>query len=209
MLCFCVTSPDTTDIVVLLPGQQDTENDAFAYMKDFISKLIHDLPLESNQYRLALVQYNDDVHEEFELGKYKTKQHMLMHVQEMQALQGGMLKTGNALRYIYERYFEEPGNGTDRNQVLVVLSSLPSEDDVEESVKMLQDNGVKVIALGIHEAAMQQLGLMATQSFSSYFPKEWDLPMFSKHVSNIIAEYQMDSIEEVEGKKINNVGDDI
>ncbi|KAM6412908.1 collagen alpha-6(VI) chain-like [Pluvialis apricaria] len=190
---------DTTDIVLLLPGQQDTENDAFPYMKDFISKLIHYLPLESNQYRLALVQYNDDVHEEFELDTYKTKKRMLMHVQEMQALQGGPLKTGNALRYIYERYFEEPDDGTDRNQVLVVLSSLPSEDDVEESMKMLQDNGVKVVALGIHEAVMQQLGLMATQSFSSYFPKEWDLPMFSKNVSDIIAEYQMDSINEVEG----------
>ncbi|NXV50694.1 CO6A6 protein, partial [Uria aalge] len=186
------------DIVLLLPGQQDTENDAFFYMKDFISKLIYDLPLESNQYRLALVQYNDDVREEFKLDKYKTKKHMLMLVQEMQALQDGPLKTGHALRYIYERYFEEPVNGADRNQVLVVLSSLPSEDDVEESVKMLQDHGVKVIALGIHEAVRQQLSLMATQPFSSYFPKEWDLPMFSKNVSNIIAEFQMDSIKEVE-----------
>ncbi|KAM6375888.1 collagen alpha-6(VI) chain-like [Alca torda] len=189
---------DTTDIVLLLPGQQDTENDAFFYMKDFISKLIYDLPLESNQYRLALVQYNDDVREEFKLDKYKTKKHMLMLVQEMQALQDGPLKTGHALRYIYERYFEEPVNGADRNQVLVVLSSLPSEDDVEESVKMLQDHGVKVIALGIREAVRQQLSLMATQPFSSYFPKEWDLPMFSKNVSNIIAEFQMDSIKEVE-----------
>ncbi|NXG93825.1 CO6A6 protein, partial [Stercorarius parasiticus] len=186
------------DIVLLLPGQQNTENDAFFYMKDFISKLIYDLPLESNQYRLALVQYNDDVHEEFKLDKYKTKNHMLMLVQEMQALQDGPLKTGNALRHIYERYFKEPVNGADRNQVLVVLSSLPSEDDVEESVKMLQDNGVKVIALGIREAVRQQLSLMATQPFSSYFRKEWDLPMFSKNVSNIIAEFQMDSIKEVE-----------
>ncbi|NWU56662.1 CO6A6 protein, partial [Dromas ardeola] len=186
------------DIVLLLPGQQDTENDAFFYMKDFISKLIYDLPLETNQYRLALVQYNDDVHEEFKLDKYKTKKHMLMLVQEMQALQDGPLKTGNALQYIYERYFKEPVNGAGRNQVLVVLSSLPSEDDVEESVRMLQDNGVKVIALGIREAVRQQLNLMATQPFSSYFRKEWNLPMFSKNVSNIIAEFQMDSIKEVE-----------
>ncbi|PKU36382.1 collagen alpha-6 chain-like [Limosa lapponica baueri] len=188
---------DTTDIVLLLPGQQDTANDVFLYMKDFISKLIYDLPLESNQYRLALVQYNDDVHEEFELDTYERKEHMLMHVQEMQAVQDGLLKTGNALRYIYERYFKEPVNGADRNRVLVVLSSLPSEDDVEEPVKMLQDNGVKVIALGIYEAVIEELTLMATQPFS-YFLKEWDLPMFSKNVSNIIAEFQMDSVTEVE-----------
>lgn len=75
----------------------------------------------------------------------------------MEALQGAPLKTGNDLCYIYERYFEEPVNGADRNQVLVVLSSLPSEDDVEESAKMLQDNGVKVIALGIHEAVTTEL----------------------------------------------------
>uniref|UniRef100_A0A8C3KCJ9 Collagen type VI alpha 6 chain n=1 Tax=Calidris pygmaea TaxID=425635 RepID=A0A8C3KCJ9_9CHAR len=172
-------------------------NDVFLYMKDFISKLIYDLPLESNQYRLALVQYNYDVHEEFELDTYKRKEHMLMHVQEMQAVQDGPLKTGNALRYIYERYFKEPVNGADRNRVLVVLSSLPSGDDVEEPVKMLQDNGVKVIALGIYEALIQELTLIATQPFS-YFLKEWDLPMFSKNVSNIIAEFQMDSITEVE-----------
>ncbi|KAK4827258.1 hypothetical protein QYF61_015705 [Mycteria americana] len=60
---------------------------------------------------------------------------MLMHVQEMQALQSGPLKTGNALHYIYERYFEE---------------------------------------------------------------LERDLPMSSKNVSNIIPEFQMDRIKEVE-----------
>ncbi|KAM9231006.1 collagen alpha-6(VI) chain-like [Leptosomus discolor] len=140
------------DIVLLLAGQQDTENYSFPYMKDFISKLVYNLPLESNQYRLALVQYNDYVHEEFELDPNKTKKHLLMHVQKMQALQGGPLKTGNALHYVYERYFKELANRPDRNQILVVLSSLPSEDDVEESAKMLQDNGVEVIALGIHEA---------------------------------------------------------
>ncbi|OPJ82088.1 collagen alpha-6(VI) chain isoform A [Patagioenas fasciata monilis] len=189
---------DTTDIVLLIPGQQDTENYAFPYIKDFISKLIYNLPLESNQYRIALVQYNDDVHEEFELDTYISKEQMSMHVQEMQTLQGGPLNTGNALHYVYERYFQEPVNGGDRNQVLVVLSSSPSEDDVEEPVKMLQDNGVKVIALGIYEAAIQQLNLMATQSFSYFFPNEWDLPMFSTNVSNIIAEFQMESIKEAE-----------
>lgn len=208
-----MTSADTTDIVLLIPGQQDTENYAFPYLKDFISKLIYSLPLESNQYRIALVQYNDDVHEEFELDTYKSKELMLMHVQEMQTLQDGPLNTGNALHYVYERYFQVNGsisvNGGDRNRVLVVLSSSPSEDDVEEPVKMLQDNGVKVIALGIYEAAIQQLNLMATQSFSYFFPKEWDLPMFSTNVSNIIAGFQMESIKEAEGKKISNVGDDI
>ncbi|KAK2517149.1 Col6a6 [Columba guinea] len=193
---------DTTDIVLLIPGQQDTENYAFPYLKDFISKLIYNLPLESNQYRIALVQYNDDVHEEFGLDTYKSKELMLMHVQEMQTLQDGPLNTGNALHYVYERYFQVNGsisvNGGDRNRVLVVLSSSPSEDDVEEPVKMLQDNGVKVIALGIYEAAIQQLNLMATQSFSYFFPKEWDLPMFSTNVSNIIAEFQMESIKEAE-----------
>lgn len=208
-----MTSADTTDIVLLIPGQQDTENYAFPYFKDFISKLIYNLPLESNQYRIALVQYNDDVHEVFELDTYKPKEQMLMHVQEMQTLQDGPLNTGNALYYIYERYFQVNGsisvNGGDRNRVLVVLSSSPSEDDVEEPAKMLQDNGVKVIALGIYEAAIQQLNLMATQSFSYFFPKEWDLPMFSTNVSNIIAEFQMESIKEAEGKKISNVGGDI
>lgn len=204
-----MTSADTTDIVLLIPGQQETENYAFSYMKDFISKLIYNLPLESNQYRIALVQYNDDVHEEFELDTYKSKEQILMHVQEMQALPDGPLNTGNALHYVYERYFHEPVNGGDRNRVLVVLSSSPSEDDLEEPVRMLQDNGVKVIALGIYEAVIQQLNLMATQSFSYFFPKEWDLPMFSTNVSNIIAEFQMESIKEAEGKKTRNVGGDI
>ncbi|NXJ60206.1 CO6A6 protein, partial [Rostratula benghalensis] len=192
-LCY-VASAGTTDIVLLLPSQEDTENDIFLYMKDFISKLIYNLPLESNQYRLALLQYSDVVREEFDLDTYQTKEHMLMHVQKMKALQDAPLKTGSALRYIYERYFKEPMNGGDRNQVVVVLSSLPSEDDVEEPVKMLQDNGVKVIALGIHKAVIQQLTLMATQPFS-YFLKEWDLPMFSKNVSKIIAELQNHSAE--------------
>ena len=78
-----------------------------------------------------------------------------------------------------------------------------------KSQQKCYETRVKVIVLGIHEAVTQQLSLMATQAFSYYFPKEGDLPMFSKNVFNIIAEFQMDSIKEVEGKKINNVGDDI
>ncbi|XP_068789541.1 collagen alpha-6(VI) chain [Struthio camelus] len=197
---------DTTDIVLLVPGHQDLENYSFPYMRDFISKLIHYLPLESNQYRLALVQYDDDVHEEFKLDRYKTKKDMLMLMQELQILEGGPVKIGGALRQVHERYFKAPADGTDRNQVLVVLSSLPSDDDVEEPAKMLQDNGVKVIALGIREAVKQQLSLMATQSFSYYFPKEWELPMFSQNVSNIIAGFQMDRVTtEVEGREISTM----
>lgn len=73
-----MASADTVDIVLLLPGQQDTENYAFPYMKNFISKLRYDLLLESNQYHLALVPYNDDDHEEFELDTYKIKKNTLI-----------------------------------------------------------------------------------------------------------------------------------
>nr|XP_009686259.1 PREDICTED: collagen alpha-6(VI) chain [Struthio camelus australis] len=183
------------DIVLLVDSSEAMENSSLPYVKEFMIQMINSLPIGPKQFRLALAQYSDNVSFEFMLDTYGTKSSMVNHIKKNFTFTGGSsVQTGTALQKAYEMYFKAPADGTDRNQVLVVLSSLPSDDDVEEPAKMLQDNGVKVIALGIREAVKQQLSLMATQSFSYYFPKEWELPMFSQNVSNIIAGFQMDRV---------------
>ncbi|XP_059584780.1 collagen alpha-6(VI) chain [Alligator mississippiensis] len=183
-------APDPADIVLLIASSSELGNDSLPYIKDFISKMIYGLPIGPNQYRIALAQYSDDVHSEFQLDTYEAKILMLNHIKEKFAFRVGPLKTGSALRWVHETYFKE--KTTDRDQILLVMSSTPSVDEVDKPAQILQRDGVKVIAVGIEKAAIDELSLIATQPYSYYFSNAWKLPMFSQNVSKIIDTIQTD-----------------
>ncbi|XP_063003667.1 collagen alpha-6(VI) chain [Elgaria multicarinata webbii] len=176
--------PDSksADIIFLVASSNTSSH----HVKTFISKAIHSLPVGPNEYRIALAQYNDQVYNEFQLDTYKGKNPILNHIKTKFVFRSGPLKTGSALRKIHDTYFAKPTAGKDRAKFLVVLTSRPSEDDVEEAAQMLQKAGVKVIALGMEEASYDELILMAAKQFYFFFPRMEELSLFSPNISRII-----------------------
>ncbi|XP_054846792.1 collagen alpha-6(VI) chain-like [Eublepharis macularius] len=183
---------ESTDVVLLIDSSNALGKKSFPSVKAFVNKVISSLPVGPNKYRIALVQYSDDVHIEFRLDDYKGKTPMLNHLKKNVSYQGGTLKTGNAIQKVHEAFFKVPRK--DRNQIVVVTTSGLSEDDVKGPAKRLQDEGIKIIALGMQDASVQELQSVATQHFFYNFATPRDLATFSQNMPTVIGEaIQMDN----------------
>ncbi|XP_067326669.1 collagen alpha-6(VI) chain-like [Anolis sagrei] len=174
---------ESTDVVLLIDSSDVLGRRAFPLIKNFVHRVVNSLPIGPNNYRVALAQYSDDIHIEFQLNGFRGKNPMLAHIKKSFSFRGGSLRTGNAIQKVHETFFKTPQR--DRNQIVVVTASGPSEDDVEEPAKMLRDAGIKIIALGIQDALQHELQSMATK-FSYHFRTPRDLQAFSPNMSSVI-----------------------
>ncbi|XP_042333375.1 collagen alpha-6(VI) chain-like [Sceloporus undulatus] len=174
----------SADLVFLVASS----NASSRYVKTFISKTISSLSLGTNEYRVALAQFSDQVYNEFHLDTYKGKNPMLNHIKSKLVFRSGPLQTGSALQKIQETFDWKPTTGKDRSKILIVMTSQPSEDDVKEAAQMLQKAGVKIVALGMENASHDELLLIATKPFSFFFPRIEELNLFSQNISEIIVD---------------------
>ncbi|GAB1294611.1 Collagen alpha-6(VI) chain [Apodemus speciosus] len=194
MICFhmCVnqdSGPEYADVVFLVDSSDHLGIKSFPLVKTFIHKMINSLPIEANKYRVALAQYSDALHSEFQLGTFKNRNPMLNHLKKNFGFIGGPLKIGNALQEAHRTYFSAPTNGRDKKQfppILVVLASAESEDDVEEASKALREDGVKIISVGVQKASEENLKAMATSQFHFNLRTARDLSMFAPNMTQII-----------------------
>uniref|UniRef100_A0A8C2LCS2 VWFA domain-containing protein n=1 Tax=Cricetulus griseus TaxID=10029 RepID=A0A8C2LCS2_CRIGR len=194
MLCFSVcvnqdSGPEYADVVFLVDSSDDLGSKSFPFVKNFLNKLISSLPIEADKYRVALAQYSDALHNEFQLGTFKSRNPMLNHLKKNLGFIGGSLKIGNALQEAHRTYFSAPTNGRDRKQfppILVVLASAESEDEVEEAAKALREDGVKIISVGVQKASEENLKAMATSQFHFTLRTARDLSAFAPNMTQII-----------------------
>ncbi|XP_063160050.1 collagen alpha-6(VI) chain-like [Candoia aspera] len=175
---------ESVDVVLLIDSSNALGRQAFSSMKVLVNRMINSLPIGPDKYRLALVQYSDDVHVEFQLDDFRVKNAMLNHVKKSFSFWGGPLRTGNAIQKIHETFFKAPGG--DRDQVLIVTTSGVSEDDVERPAAFMREDGIKIIALGMPRASEQELQSMATYPFSYHFDTVKDLQRFSSNILSVI-----------------------
>nr|XP_034985426.1 collagen alpha-6(VI) chain-like isoform X2 [Zootoca vivipara] len=174
---------ESADIVLLIDSSDALGRRAFPSVKSFVNRIINSLPIGPSRYRIALVQYSDDVKVEFHLDDYKAKNPMLNQLKKV-SFKGGPLRTGNAIRRVHETFFRRPRK--DRNQIVVVTASAMSDDPVEEAASRLRQDGIKIIALGIQEALPQALQSIATPPFHYKFDTPRDLLAFSQNMSEVI-----------------------
>uniref|UniRef100_F7C3U7 Collagen type VI alpha 6 chain n=1 Tax=Ornithorhynchus anatinus TaxID=9258 RepID=F7C3U7_ORNAN len=181
--------PEFADVVFLVDSSDNLGNKAFPFVKTFVNKMINALPIEASKYRIALAQYSDDLHSEFQLNTFKSKNPMLNHVKKNFAFRGGSPRLGLALQKAHKTYFSGLTNGRDPKRfppVLVVLASGPSEDDVEAPAKALQRDRVKIISLGMQAASDRDLKAMATPQFDFLLRTIREVSMFSPNMTRII-----------------------
>uniref|UniRef100_A0A8C6Y3P4 VWFA domain-containing protein n=1 Tax=Naja naja TaxID=35670 RepID=A0A8C6Y3P4_NAJNA len=174
---------ESVDVVLLIDSSNTFGRQGFLSLKNYVNRMINNLPIGPNKYRLALVQYSDDIHAEFQLDDFRGKNPMLNHVKKTFSFRGGSLRTGNAIQKIHKTIFKAPRR--DRHQVLIITTSGVSQDNVQGPATLMREDGVKIIALGMLNASEQELKSMATHPFSYHFDTLKDLQKFS---SNILKE---------------------
>ncbi|KAM7337042.1 hypothetical protein ACRRTK_003161 [Alexandromys fortis] len=194
MACFhvCVSQdsdPEYADVVFLVDSSDHLGMKSFLLVRTFLTKLISSLPIEADKYRVALAQYSDALHNEFQLGTFKNRNPMLNHLKKNFQFIGGSLKIGNALQEAHRTYFSAPTNGRDKKlfpPILVVLASSESEDDVEEASKALREDGVKIISVGVQKASEENLKAMATSQFHFNLRTVRDLTCQGPSVADVV-----------------------
>ncbi|XP_012412427.1 collagen alpha-6(VI) chain [Trichechus manatus latirostris] len=183
------SGPEYADVVFLVDSSEHLGAKSFPFVKAFISKMINSLPIEANKYRVALAQYSDELHDEFQLNTFKSKNPMLNHLKKNFEFLGGSLRIGSALQEAHRTYFSAPTNGRDKKlfpPILVVLASAKSEDDVEEAARALRNDGVRIISVGTQGASEENLKAMATSQFHFHLRTVRDLSTFSQNMTQII-----------------------
>nr|XP_019581595.1 PREDICTED: collagen alpha-5(VI) chain [Rhinolophus sinicus] len=180
--------PEFADVVFLVDSSDHLGVKSFPFVKTFINRMITSLPIEANKY-LALAQYSDILHSEFQLNTFKTRNPMLNHLKKNFLFMGGSLRIGNALQEAHRTYFSGLANGRDKKlfpPILVVLASAESEDEVEEAAKALREDGVRIISVGLQKASEENLKAMATAQFHFHLRSVRDLSAFSQNMTQII-----------------------
>ncbi|XP_021495524.1 collagen alpha-5(VI) chain [Meriones unguiculatus] len=181
--------PEYADVVFLVDSSDSLGSKSFPFVRTFLSKMLNSLPIEANKYRVALAQYSDSLHTEFQLSTFKSRNPMLNHLKKNFGFIGGSLKIGNALQEAHRTYFSAPTNGRDKKQfppILVVLASAESEDDVQEASKVLREDGVKIISVGVQKASEKNLKAMATSQLHFNLRTARDLSVFAPNMTQII-----------------------
>uniref|UniRef100_A0A8C5PM11 VWFA domain-containing protein n=1 Tax=Leptobrachium leishanense TaxID=445787 RepID=A0A8C5PM11_9ANUR len=157
---------DYADVVFLVDGSSTMGDKSFIQTKTFLTKTINQLAIGSDRFRVGLAQYSDDLQVAFSLNTYRAKNPILNHIKSKFSFTGGAINTGNALTKVHESFFNEL-NVRDKSKyppILVVITSGTSLDDVKKPSVSLQNDGVRIISMGLQRASIDELKIMATDS---------------------------------------------
>lgn len=126
------------------------------------------LDVGRNKYQIGLAQYGGQGHTEFLLNTYQSQDEITAHIHEHFAVRGGSRRTGKALRYLHQTFFQEAAGSRFLQgvpQYAVVITSGKSEDEVWEAAQTLREKGVKVMTVGVQDFDRGDLEGMGTPPF--------------------------------------------
>lgn len=162
--CLECENADVADIVFLLDGPSSTNDESFRGAQNFLSNIIGDLRIGSNNVQIGLAQYGDAPHKEFLLKDHPDKTSLLAAVKRVSP-RGEGRETGKALSFLLKQYFtKEAGSRASQRvpQIAVVITDGQSSDKVVEPAQRLREHGVVVFAIGVGKADRTQLESIAS-----------------------------------------------
>nr|XP_005545785.1 PREDICTED: collagen alpha-4(VI) chain-like isoform X1 [Macaca fascicularis]XP_005545786.1 PREDICTED: collagen alpha-4(VI) chain-like isoform X1 [Macaca fascicularis] len=148
------------DVVFLADTSQDTSRASFQRMQNFLSRVVGMLEVGRDKYQIGLAQYGDQGHTEFLLNTYKNQKEMIAHIHERFVPLGGSRRTGKALQYLLQTFFQEEAGSRYLQgipQYAVVINSGKSKDEVQDAAQRLREKGVKVMSVGVQDFDRREL----------------------------------------------------
>ncbi|KAM9364847.1 LOW QUALITY PROTEIN: collagen alpha-3(VI) chain [Pholidichthys leucotaenia] len=157
------------DVAFLIDGTDRVRAD-FAYIKDFIIKVIEPLDIGIDKVRIAVVQHSERPTPNFYLNTYETKNDVIRAVQGMALAGGRSLNTGSALTYMKNTILSEAsGSRAAQNgpSILIVLAGGRSTDNVKEPAGGTEDRRSCAFGVGVKDADPRQIqDISHTPSFA-------------------------------------------
>ncbi|XP_061774641.1 collagen alpha-3(VI) chain-like isoform X2 [Nerophis ophidion] len=154
-----VVAGSERDVAFLIDGTDYVRQD-FAYIRDFILKVIEPLDIGNDKVRISVVQHSERPTPIFYLNTHQTKDEVLRAVSEMSLAGGRSLNTGSALKFmkdtiLSERYGSRRAQSVP--QFLIVLTGSRSRDNVKEPAGELKTEGVVPFGVGVKDADRKQI----------------------------------------------------
>ncbi|XP_018418248.1 PREDICTED: collagen alpha-6(VI) chain-like [Nanorana parkeri] len=181
------------DIVFLVDSSSSIGTAVFQQIKAFITRIIEQLDVGINKYRVGLAQYSGTAQTEFLLNTHDTKQQVTGHVKNI-TFRGGPLNTGSALDYLHTTFYvEEAGSRINQGlpQFAVIITSAKSQDIVTTHAQQLKSIGVTTIAVGIRNSEREELEEIATDPFVFQLSDLRGIGDVEQEVVNAVATQEM------------------
>uniref|UniRef100_A0A8C6QF76 Collagen, type VI, alpha 4 n=1 Tax=Nannospalax galili TaxID=1026970 RepID=A0A8C6QF76_NANGA len=195
------------DVVFLVDTSQETSWASFQWIRNFIAGVVGMLEIGRDKYQIGLAQYGAQGHIEFLFNTYKTQKEMITHIQEHFVLRGGSRKTGKALQYLHQTFFQEAAGSRflwGVPQYAVVITSGKSEDEVRDAAQTLREKGVEVMSMGVQDFDRTELEGIGSLALVSDIQGEDGVRQLIRDVSVVIQgtrqpEVRIEAAEETVG----------
>ncbi|XP_051999192.1 uncharacterized protein col6a3 [Xyrauchen texanus] len=186
------------DVVFLLDGSDGTKS-GFHAVCDFVQSVVEKLDVEESKYRVSVVQYSDNPEVDFYLKTYSTKAEVVNAIRFLKHKGGKVANTGAALQFVRHQVFTS-SSGSRRlhgiPQILILLSSRPSNDEVKGPAMALKDLGIMTMSIGVENADPIELKTISHQSqLTHYITRFDDLPLFEPQLVSTLKNFSKESGE--------------
>lgn len=158
------------DIVFLMDSSDEMLSD-FTQVLGFVEHMVEKLTVGERKDQVSVVQYSNEPSVEFLLNTHQSQQSAADSLKTIRHKGGRLRNTGAALNYVKENVFT-PSSGSRRQQgipqILVLLTSGRSNDDVRNAAEKLKEIGVMMFVVGIKNAdilEMQSISQEASHAF--------------------------------------------
>uniref|UniRef100_A0A803TNF4 Collagen alpha-3(VI) chain n=1 Tax=Anolis carolinensis TaxID=28377 RepID=A0A803TNF4_ANOCA len=160
-----ITAQESADIIFLIDGSNNIGPVIFATVRDFVANVIERLSVGSESIRVGVVTYSDQSRTAFFLNSHTRKADVLEAVKALSFPGGEEANIGEALEFVVQNHFNRSGGSRIEEhvpQVLVLISSSESSDDIREGVLAMKQAGVFSFSIGVKNADNVELQQIAT-----------------------------------------------
>jgi len=145
-------------------------------VQDFITGVVNRLDVRPERVRIGLMQFAEGQKNEFYLNTHNTKQDVLSAIAQLRLMGGRALNTGAALQYALANHFQ-PSAGSRRRQgiqqVLVLITGGPSQDEVKRIADRVAIEGVLTFAVGAGQVEESFLKTVAFVEDLAYYRRNF------------------------------------
>lgn len=145
-------------------------------LREFIKRFVDIMPIGPDKVQVGIAQFSDTPRLVMDLNTHGTKEEIIANLASLRARPGQTVNIGAALDFVRTNMvLPEKGSRIRQRvpQLLLLVSSKPSSDDVEEPANALMRMGVLTMAVGSRAANEQQLRQIAFVENVLYMLKDF------------------------------------
>uniref|UniRef100_A0A3B4EJT4 VWFA domain-containing protein n=1 Tax=Pygocentrus nattereri TaxID=42514 RepID=A0A3B4EJT4_PYGNA len=176
------------DVVLLIDGSDNTRR-SFSSVQKFVQLLAERLNIGNNRDQMSVVQYGDTATVDFFLNTHSSREEVTDSVKRLRHKGGRSLYIGAALQYVNDNVFTVLSGSRHLErvpQILVLLSTGRSRDDVRGPVKVLKEKGVISLSIGTTNADTLELQTVSHQPNNFFVANFEELSTISEDVLSSI-----------------------